>query len=146
MTSTGEIQDHQVRCQPHLLTLRLLAHGEAGTEPLQRVATEVAEATGAVLAEVKAAGCDMRTTAGGGSGGPGAETLLQARLNRLAAAAADVVAATVAGNLAEMRRQLDRFDALTSAIWTVQRAVYGLGQAPPLRPAWTKDTVMGRNT
>jgi hypothetical protein len=135
MTPTNEIQDHQVRCQPHLLTLRLLARGEAGTEPQRLVATEVAEATGAVLAEVKAAGFDVRAAAGSGSGGPGAETLLQARLNRLATAAADAIAATVAGNLAEMRRQLDRFDALTSALWTVQRAVYGLGQAsrPPAR-------------
>jgi methyl coenzyme M reductase beta subunit len=120
MTLSDEIQDHQVRCQPYLLTLRLLGRAEAVTE---RIAAVVAETTGAVLAEVAAADCDVRAAAG--DGGPGPETLLQARLNRLAAAAADAVAATVAGNLAEMRCQLDRFDALTSAMWTVQRAVYG---------------------
>lgn len=130
MTLSDEIQDHQVRCQSHLLTLRMLTRGEAVTEPPGGAATEVAEATGAVLAEVKAADCDVRAAAGDGPGHQGAETLLEARLNRLATAAADAVAATLAGNLAEMRRQLDRFDALTSAIWTVQRAVYGLGPAP----------------
>jgi hypothetical protein len=37
----------------------------------------------------------------------------------------------MAGNLAEMRRQLDRFEALTSALWTVQRSVCGLRPANP---------------
>jgi hypothetical protein len=129
-----EIQDHQVRCQPLLLALRLLTRCDAMTELPRLFATEVAQATGAVLAEVKAAECDVRTAAGEGSGGPGAETLLEARLNRLAAAAADAMTATLAGNLAEMRRQLDRFEVLTSAMWTVQRAVYGLRPAPR-RPA-----------
>jgi hypothetical protein len=113
MTLDDEIQHHQVRCQPHLLTLRLLTHRDAVAD----AAGQVAEATGAVLAEVHAA-------AGDSSGGPGAQTLLEARLNRLASAAAEAVAATVAGNLAEMRRQLERFDALTSALWTVQRSLY----------------------
>ena len=130
MTLTDEIQDHQLRCQQHLLALRLLARGEAVAELPRRIATEVAEATGAVLAEVKAAGCEAR-----GSGGPGAETLLEARLSRLASAATDAVAATVAGNLTETRRQLDRFDTLTSAIWTVLRSVYGQGPARPARKA-----------
>jgi hypothetical protein len=114
MTLDDEIEDRQVRCQPHLVTLRLLTHRDAVTDAVG----QVAEATGAILAEVKAA-------AGDGPGDPGTETLLEARLNRLASAAADAVAATVAGNLAEMRRQLDRFGTLTSALWTVQRAIYG---------------------
>jgi hypothetical protein len=129
MTLTDEIQDHRVRCQSHLLTLRLLACGEPVAELLLRIMTEATEATGAILAEVTAAGSDARAVAASGSGGRGAETLLQARLSRLASAAGDLVAATVAGDLAEVRRQLDRFDALTSAIWTVLRAVYGLGSA-----------------
>jgi hypothetical protein len=107
-----------------LLALRLLARGEAVTELPRRAATEVAQATGAVLAEVKAADYDVRACV---QGSPGTETLLEARLNRLATAAADALAATLAGDPAEMRRQLDRFDTLTSAIWTVQRSVSGLG-------------------
>jgi hypothetical protein len=129
MTLADEIQDHRARCQSHLLTLRLLACGEPMTELPLRIVTEAA---GAVIAEVTAAGSDARAVAAIGSGGRGAETLLQARLSRLASAAGDLVAATVAGDLTEVRRQLDRFDALTSAIWTVLRAVYGLGPAQRL--------------
>jgi len=45
-----EIQDHRARCQPHLLTLRMIARSEAAmVQPLQIVA-EITEATGAILA------------------------------------------------------------------------------------------------
>jgi hypothetical protein len=121
-----------------MLTLRLLACGEPVTELPLRIVTEATEATSAVITAVKAAGTDARAVAAFGSGGRGAETLLQARLSRLASAAGDLVAATVAGDLAEVRRQLDRFDALTAAIWTVLRALYGPGAAqqfPVPRPA-----------
>jgi hypothetical protein len=40
----------------------------------------------------------------------------------------DAIAAARAGDSGEMRRHLRRFDALTSAIWTVQDAVYGSRQ------------------
>ena len=46
-------------------------------------------------------------------------------LDRLAAAANDAIAAARTGDSGAMRRHLRRFDALTSAIWTVQNAVYG---------------------
>jgi hypothetical protein len=45
--------------------------------------------------------------------------LLRVRLDWLAAAADDAVAAAREGNSAQMGRHLRRFDALTSAIWTV---------------------------
>lgn len=124
MTPTDEIHHHQLRCQPHLLRLRMTAHGDAAALPPQ-FAAEVAEAVAAVIAEAEAAGRAVGVTAVQGRGATEAGMFLRVRLNRLAVAAEDVIAAARAGNLAAMRRQLHRFDALTSAIWTVQQAVYG---------------------
>ena len=59
------------------------------------------------------------------SGHPGDGAFLRVRLDRLATAASDAIAAARAGDFGEMRRHLCRFDVLTSAIWTVQDAVYG---------------------
>jgi hypothetical protein len=122
MTPTDEIRDHQARCQPYLLRLRLMARNETGTLPAE-VVTEVAEAVGAILAEAEAAGRAVCATAMDSRGSAG--LFLRVRLNRLEVAADDAIAAARAGNLGEMRRHLHRFDALTSAIWTVQQAVYG---------------------
>ena len=122
MSVTDQIQEYRARCTAPLIGLRMLAYGEAGA-PLSRwVVVEVAQATGTVLAEVEAAG---RAALAAGSGRAGDETFLRVRLDRLAAAADDAIAAARAGNTGEMRRHLHRFDALTSAIWTVQDAVYG---------------------
>jgi hypothetical protein len=126
MTPTGEIHDHQVRCQPHLLRLRLMVRSETGTLPA-RVAVEVAEAVGAILAEAEAAGRSVSATTLDSRGGAG--LFLRVRLNRLEVAGDDAITAARAGNLAEMRRHLRRFDALTSAIWTVHQAMYGQGVA-----------------
>jgi hypothetical protein len=106
----------------------MVARGESGTLPLQDVA-EVTEAVGAILAEAEAAGRGVGPTAVDSGGGSEAGMFLRVRLNRLAAAADDAVAAARAGNHAQMCRHLRRFDTLTSAIWTVQRAVYGRGGA-----------------
>lgn len=124
MTPTDENHDHQVRCQPHLLRLRMVARGDFEVAlPLQ----VVAEAVGAILAEAETAARAAGAVAVDSLGGPGAGTFLGVRLNRLAAAADDAIAAARTGNQAEMRRHLSRFDTLTSAIWTVHRAVYGPG-------------------
>ena len=123
MSVADQIKDHQARCLASLISLRMLAQGEAGV-PLPRwVIAEVAQATSAVLAEAEAAGRAALTAAGLASDRPG--TFLQVRLDRLAAAADDAIAAARAGDCGEMRRHLRRFDTLTSAIWTVQDAVYG---------------------
>ena len=129
MSLADQVQDHQARCVAPLISLRMLAQGEAGA-PLPRwVVIEVARATGTVLAEVEAAGRDMMAAAGAGGGGhPGDGTFLQVRLDRLALAATDAITAARAGEFGELRRHLHRFDALTSAIWTVQEAVYGSGR------------------
>jgi hypothetical protein len=133
MSIADQIQDHQARCAAPLISLRMLAHGEAGV-PLPRwVVVEVAQATGRVLAEAEAAGRVALMAAGATSRHPADNTFLRVRLDRLAAAANDAIAAARAGESAEMRRCLRRFDALSSAIWTVQAAVYGslqVGAAP----------------
>jgi len=125
MSVADQIKDHQARCLASLISLRMLAQGEAGS-PLPRwAAVEVAQATGAVLAEAEAAGRAMQGAVGVSSDHPRDGTFLGVRLDRLAAAASDAIAAARAGEDGEMRRHLRRFDALTTAIWTVQDAVYG---------------------
>jgi hypothetical protein len=126
MSIADQIHDHQARCVAPLISLRMLAQGEAGAPLLRWVVVEVAQATGIVLAEAEAAGCAALTAAGVSSDHPGDGTFLRVRLDRLAAAADDAIAAARAGDCGEMRRYLRRFDTLTSAIWTVQDAVYGL--------------------
>lgn len=122
MSVADQIQDHQTRCLASLISLRMLAQGEAGT-PLPRwVVVEVAQATGTVLAEAEAAAL---TAAGASSDHPGGSTFLRVRLDRLTAAADDAIAAARAEDSGEMRRHLRRFDTLTAAIWAVQDAVYG---------------------
>jgi hypothetical protein len=119
MSVADQMRDHEARCVASLISLRMLAQGEAG-EPLPRwVVVEVAKATGTVLAEAEAASRAVLTAAGVGSGHPRDKTFLRVRLDRLAAAADDAITAARAGGSAEMSRHLRRFDALTSAIWTV---------------------------
>ncbi len=125
MAITGPMEAHEARCQPYLLRLEMIARGEAGTVFTPRALAEVIQATAAILAEVEAAGVDARAAAGLHGGGRGASTLLQVRLNRLATAADEAIAAAGAGDSAQMLRHLRRFDALTAAIWTVQQALYG---------------------
>jgi uncharacterized protein DUF779 len=67
---------------------------------------------------------------------PGAGPFLQVRLNRLTAAADEAIAATRGGDSASLRRVLNKFEALTSAMWTVQRTVRepALARPPSGRP------------
>jgi hypothetical protein len=128
MNVADRAEDHQARCLPYLLTLRILARGE--TVPLPwPAADEVTRATQAILAEARAAGREApdhatRTVVGAG---PGPGTFLAVRLSRLAAAADDAIAAARTGDFAQLRRHLVRFDSLTSAIWAVQEAWSGPG-------------------
>ena len=121
MTIADKIEGHQARCQPYVLRLRMIARDEAGTALTWQAVSEVMQATGAILAEAEAAGSAVRAAAGGG--GPGAATFLGVRLDRLMAAANDVIAAAGEGDSGQLRRHLHRFEVLTSAIWTVQQAV-----------------------
>jgi hypothetical protein len=122
MSVADQIQDHEARCAVPLISLRMLAQAEAGA-PLPRwIVVEVAQATGAVLAEAEAAGRAALAAVGVGGDRPGNGTFLRVRLDRLAAAADAAITAARAGDAAGMRRHVRRFDALTSAIWTVQDA------------------------
>ncbi len=128
MSVADQINDHQARCLAPLISLRMLAQGEAGT-PLPRwVVVEVAQATGAVLAEAEAAGRAALSEGGASTGHPRDQTFLRVRLERLAVAANAAITAARAGDSAEMRVHLRRFESLTSAIWTVQDAVFGSRQ------------------
>ena len=125
MPVADRLEDHQARCLPHLLRLRMLV----GTPeaPLRWLAAvEVTRATEAILAE---AGAAIRAVTGGGTGGPGTGVFMGTRLNRLAAAADDAIAAAWAGDFSQLRRHLRRFDTLTSAIWAVQDATRSHGAA-----------------
>ena len=125
MSLADQIHDHQARCVAPLISLRMLAQGEAGA-PLPRwVVIEVAQATGTVIAEAEAVGRAALTAAGADRSHPGGEAFFRVRLDRLAAAADDAIGAARAGEIGALRRHLRRFDSLTSAIWTVQDAVYG---------------------
>jgi hypothetical protein len=119
MTVADQTEDHQARCVPHLIRLRMLARAEADVPLPWLAAAEVIRATGAILAEAEAAGHEARTAAG-----VGLDTgiFLGVRLSRLASAASDAIAAAWAGDFAQLRRHLARFDTLTSAIWAVQDA------------------------
>ncbi len=115
--------------------LQMLAHGEA--EPV-RVAAEVGRATGAIIAEARASGSSA-LSAHGESQHPGAGMFLMVRMNRLVAAAEEAVAAARDGDNAGLSRHLRRFEALTSAIWTVQHAMC----TPPRRVRHEQDSAIG---
>ena len=102
---------------PHLITLRMLALAESDVPLPSLAVAEVIRATGAILAEAEAAGREGSIVAGID---PGAGSFLGVRLSRLANAASDAIAAAWAGDFAQLRRHLARFDTLTSAIWAVQ--------------------------
>jgi hypothetical protein len=133
MTSANQTRDHQARCRPHLLRLRLIARGEASTTSPSQVTAEIRDATNAILAEADAA---IRTalTATDNRLTPATETFLLARLARLADAADEAVNAARDGHPPTLRSRLRRFDELTSAIWTVQDAVCGPVPLPRPHP------------
>jgi len=118
MTVADRTEGHQARCLPHLLMLRMLASDDAEAPSRWLAMAEVAQATDAILAEAETAGREVRAA----TGGPGPGVFLSVRLSRLAAAADDAVAAAGAGDFAQLRRHVRRFEALTSAIWAVQDA------------------------
>lgn len=95
----------------------MLALRQEGTALPQQFATEVRETTNAIVAEAEAM---SRASFGAGDRPePGAETFAWVRINRLAMAADHLVDAARAGDPARLRTTLQRFDALTSAIWAV---------------------------
>lgn len=121
VTIADQIEDHQARCLPHMLRLRMLARDEAQAALPWHAVLEVFQATEAILAEAEAAGRGVRDARAAAGDDRGAGTFLSVRLNRLATAADDLVLAAGSGDFAQLRRHLHRFEVLTTAIWTVQR-------------------------
>jgi hypothetical protein len=89
----------------------------------REVAVEVRDATNAIIAEAEAMGRAAIMAAG--ERDPQAETFVWVRITRLAAAADRAVSAADSKDTSKLRADLHHFDALTSAIWTVERAAYG---------------------
>lgn len=108
----------------------MLARGESGAVLPVRAATEVREATNAVITEAETAGRAALAAAAGSRREPETGVFLWVRLTRLANAADEAVSAARSGDANALRRHLRRFDALASAIWAVQHAVYGQVPVP----------------
>lgn len=119
---TDRMRQHHTLCLPHLATLRIVARAQAGAPLPPGTVREVAQATSAVVAAAKAAQDTALSTVAAGRG-PQNASFMAARLNRLASAANDAVTAARVGNTAALRQQVLRFEALTSAMWTVQLSV-----------------------
>lgn len=122
MTSPDVIRTCHQRCLPHLAALRLLAQAEAAVSP--GASQQVDGVTGLILAETEAAGHAVVAAMNGERRTAAAGHFLAARLARMTGAAADALRAAECGDAAALRRQLRRFDTLTSATWTVQIALH----------------------
>jgi hypothetical protein len=131
MTFADEIDSHRSRCRPHLLQLHVLARTPDGAALSRHIAAEVRDATNAIIAEAEA----MSRTAiqACGERDPRAETFVWVRVTRLAAAADLAVSAARTRDVSRLRAYLRHFDTLTSAIWAVERAVYGEQPVPRQR-------------
>jgi hypothetical protein len=145
MTSPDVIRACHQRCLPHLATLRLLAHAEATATLSPGASQQVAGVTGLILAETEAAGHAVVAALKGERRAAAAGRFLAARLARMTRAADDALRAAERGDAGTLRRQLRRFDTLTSATWTVQMALHPLprGHQPgpdstPHIPAWSR--------
>ncbi len=131
MTTPEDMREHHTQCVPYRVRLRMVAR-EEGAEPLPPgLVHEVGQATGAIVAGASAAGRVAVAADTGGGRGCKVARFLAARLARLAAAADDAVTAARDGNAVALRQHLQRFDSLTSALWTVQLAVGAQAASPP---------------
>jgi hypothetical protein len=134
MTGTHNLREHQDRCVPHVAILHMFAGGRADTQLPPDAVVQVAMATSAILAEAKAAGRAALAAGAGNRPRSGNRSLLTARQTRLEHAAEDAVTsareAAVSGNSAALRQRVQRFEALTSAMWTVQLSVWEQAGAP----------------
>ena len=128
MIGTDDLRDHQARCVPHMAILQMFASNLADVQFPPDAARRVAEATSAILAEARAAGRAALTAVADDGLRSANLSLLTARQARLEHAAEDAIAsareAARGGNIAALRQRLQRFDTLTSAMWTVQMSVW----------------------
>jgi hypothetical protein len=128
MIGTDDLRDHQARCVPHMAILQMFASSLADAQLPPDAARRVAEATSAILAEARAAGRAALTAVADDGLRSANLSLLTARQARLEHAAEDAIAsareAAQGSNVAALRQRLQRFDTLTSAMWTVQLSVW----------------------
>ena len=128
MIGTDDLRDHQARCVPHMAILQMFASNLADVQFPPDAARRVAEATSAILAEARAAGRAALTAVADDGLRSANLSLLTARQARLEHAAEDAIAsareAARGGNIAALRQRLQRFEVLTSAMWTVQLSVW----------------------
>jgi len=128
MIGTDDLRDHQARCMPHVAILQMFASSLADVQLPPDAVRRVADATGAILAEARAAGRTALTAVADEGLRSANLSLLTARQARLEHAAEDAIAsareAARGGNIAALRQRLQRFDTLTSAMWTVQLSVW----------------------
>ena len=89
MIVADRTEDHEARCLPHLLVLRMLTSDDAEAPSPWLAMASVAQATDAILAEAETAGREARAAKGDG---PGPGIFLSVRLSRLAVAAGEAVA------------------------------------------------------
>jgi hypothetical protein len=122
VTVADHMPDQRSSCQWRLLRLRTLVLSEDGLVLPRSIIAEVRDTTNAVITKVEAA---TRAVLETGSREPGTETFLWVRVTRLKMAADQAIDAARDGNVPELLAHLRHFDTLTTAIWTVQQAVYG---------------------
>jgi hypothetical protein len=117
-----DVHAMQARCRPYLARLAVLAQSQADAPLPPSTPVEVAQATAAILAETLSIG---RTVVAGAAGNQQVKVaeFLAPRIARLTSAARDAVAAARMGDAGALRRELRRFNALATALWTVHRAV-----------------------
>jgi len=119
----GDMRTHDAQCAAHLARLRMLAGDEASTAVPHVLTQQVTQITGMILTEAEAAGHAVAASMAEGPRAAAADRFLAARLARMAIAAQDAAAAAERGDAAALRRQLRRFDTLTSAMWAVLTAL-----------------------
>lgn len=124
MAVPDAVAEHHLRAAAQLARLRVLAAGESGAPLAAGAAAEAGEAVAAVLACADAATRTVVAAAvGGGRRGFAVAWFLGVRQARLHAGASAAIAAAQSGDAAALRRQLQRLEALTSALHTVQLQV-----------------------
>lgn len=116
------MSDHESHCREQLLRLRMLAAApQNGTAGRWQIVAEIRDATRAVIAETEA--MSRVASRNEGSRARGAETFFWVRVARLMASANQAESAARDGDVSGLRAHLHHFDALTSAIFTVEQAV-----------------------
>jgi hypothetical protein len=122
MNVTDDVRRHHTRCARDRARLRMLACDPGGPLPPGAV-HQIAQSTSTIVAEAKEAARTALTSGPAGRRRSGRGSFLAARMTRLENAAHEAVASARDGDAATLRQRLNRFEALTSAMWTVQLAV-----------------------